>query len=187
MKLTTERLILRDLEDKDVKDLVENAHDRKVYYYTAKIPYPYTSKKAKGRIKQAKKESKENPRNNYTFGIELKETGKVIGGIELHHMNRKCKKTQIGYRIGKKYRRKGYISEAEKRVINFAFNRLKLNKISGESMTDNEGSTKLFKKFGFRKVGLKKEELIKNNKRLGIENHKKDTYAWELLRKDWGK
>lgn len=45
-------------------------------------------------------------------------------------------------------------------------------------MTENTGSNKLFKKFGFRKIGILKEELIKNGK-------KKDAYYWELLKRDY--
>jgi RimJ/RimL family protein N-acetyltransferase len=47
-------------------------------------------------------------------------------------------------------------------------------------MVENEGSNALFKKFGFRKIGIGKDELIKNGK-------KKDVYIWELLKSNYKK
>ena len=72
----------------------------------------------------------------------------------------------------------GIISEAEEAILNFGFSKLKLNKIYGKAMIKNDGSNKLFEKFGFRKVGVLKEELIK-------KREKKDVYQWELLKGDW--
>jgi len=185
MKLITKRLILRDITMKDAKNIAENANDPDIFYFTSSIPYPYNIKHAKEWIKIAEKERKEKPRKNYTFVIEIKNK-EVIGSIGLHKIDRKHKKAGVGYWLGKKYRKKGFATEAEKRILDFGFKRLKLNKIYGEALVENKASNKLFKKFGFRKVGIEKEELIKNNKKIGIKNKKVDAYRWELLRKDYG-
>ena len=187
MKLVTKRLILREGRDKDVKEIVKVCNDKDIFLYTARISYPYTLRYAKNWIKLTKKEKTKKPRTDYTFLIELKETGKVIGSIGLHRISRIHKKASIGYWLGKEYRRKGYMKEAEERILEFAFNKLKLNKVYGEAVVENKASNKLFKRFGFRKVGRKEEELIKNNKKLGIKELKQDTYLWELLKKNWKK
>jgi RimJ/RimL family protein N-acetyltransferase len=144
------------------------------------MPYPYSLEDAKKHIKKCMKEQKEKPRKSYSFGIFLKSEKKVVGMIGLFRVNRAHKKTGIGYWIGRKYRNLGFVSEAEKTILDFAFNRLKLNKIKGEAMVENEGSNALFKKFGFRKIGIGKDELIKNGK-------KKDVYIWELLKSNYKK
>jgi RimJ/RimL family protein N-acetyltransferase len=172
---------------KDGEDITENAHDIDIWYFTSSVPFPYTIRNAKEWIKMCKKEGKEKPRKNYTFGIELKESRKIIGSIGLHRIDKINKKAGIGYWLGKKYRKKGIVSEAEKAILDFAFKKLKLNKVYGEAAIENKASNKLFKKFKFRKVGIEKEELIKNNKKLGIKNKKVDAYRWELLRKNWRK
>ncbi len=180
MKLETKRLILREINMKDVKDIVENANDYDVWYFTESIPYPYNLKDAKFFVNKCKREQKEKVRKSYNFGITIKGNNKVIGLMGLFHINKLHKHAEIGYWIGKKYRRQGIVSEAEGAILNFAFNKLKLNKVHGKAMTENAGSNKLFKKFGFRKVGILKEELIKNGK-------KKDGYQWELLKGDYKK
>ena len=74
------------------------------------------------------------------------------------------------------------MSEAEEAILDFAFNKLKLNKIYGDAVIENKASNRLFKKFKFGKVGILKEELIKNNRKLKIFNKKLDGYRWELLK-----
>lgn len=178
MKLVTKRLILRDLTIKDVRDLAENANDKFIWYFTERIPFPYSLKDAKWFINKCVKDSRKKPRENYELGIELKDKKRVIGCIGIFKIDRMHKKAEVGYWIGKKYRKMGLMYEAEKSILDFAFNKLKLNKIWGDAMIENKGSNLLFKKFGFRKIGIKKEEHIKNGK-------KKHAYAWELLKKDY--
>ncbi len=180
MKIITKRLILRDITMNDAKSIAENANDRLNWYYTESMPYPYSLKDAKEHIKKSIKKQKEKPRKDYGFGIFLKSEKKVIGKISLFGIDRMHKKASIGYWIGKNYRKLGLMSEAERAVLNFAFNKLGLNKIKGEAMVENKGSNALFEKFGFRMIGIEKEELIKKGK-------KKDAYAWELLKKNYKK
>ncbi len=180
MKLAAERLILRDVSMKDAKDIAENANDYGVWYFTESIPYPYNLKDAKFFVNKCKKEQKEKVRKSYNFGITIKGNNKVIGLMGLFHINKLHKHAEIGYWLGKKYRKQGIMYEAEKAILDFGFNILKLNKIYGKAMTENAGSNKLFKKFGFRKVGILKEELIKNGK-------KKDGYQWELLKRNYSR
>lgn len=180
MKIITKRLILRDITMKDAKSIAENANDKLNWYYTATMPYPYSLRDAKEFIKKCMKKQKGKPRKSYELGIFLKSEKRVIGMISLFSVDRMHKKTEIGYWIGKNYRKLGIMSEAEKALLDFAFNKLKLNKIKGEAMIENPGSNALFKKFGFRKIGIGKEELIK-------KGTKKDVYIWELLRRDYKK
>lgn len=165
---------------KDAKSIAENANDYDIWYFTSEIPHPYSLKNAKEFIKRCIKNQKEKPRKTYNFGIFLKSEKKVVGMITLFKIDRTHKKAGIGYWIGKNYRKLRLMSEAEKTILDFAFKKLKLNKIKGEAMIENIGSNRLFRKFGFRKIGIEKEELIKKRK-------KKDAYSWELLKSNYKK
>jgi len=180
MKLISKRIILKDVTIKDAKSIAENANDYDIWYFTESIPHPYSLENAKKFIRDCMKKQREKPRKSYGFGIFLKSEKKIIGMIDLFKIDRMHKKAGIGYWIGKKYRKLGLMSEAEKTLLDFAFNKLKLNKIKGEAMVENKGSNALFKKFGFRKTGIFKEELIKKGK-------KKDAYHWELLKRNYKK
>jgi [ribosomal protein S5]-alanine N-acetyltransferase len=178
MRINSRRLILRDVTMKDAKSIAENANDKLNWYYTESMPFPYSLEDAKKHIKSCMKKQKEKSRKGYDFGIFLKSEKRIVGMISLFKVDRTHKKAGIGYWIGKKYRNQGLVSEAEKVVLDFAFNKLKLNKIKGEAMIENKGSNRLFKKFGFRRIGILREELIKKDK-------KKDAYAWELLKSNY--
>src|SRR3989344_2238944 len=178
MKLTTKRIILRDITMKDAESLSKNANDKEIWYFTEVIPYPYKVEDAKLFVKKCQKDAKEKPRKNYEFGIALKSEKRVIGMISLMKVDRQHKKTTLGYWLGKKYRGKGIMTEVEKAILDFAFKKLKLNKVSGDVVIENKASIALFKKFNFRKVGTLKEELIKKGKSL-------DGYRYELLLKDY--
>jgi len=180
MKIKTKRLILRDLTIKDAKNLAENANDKSVWYFTEHIPSPYKLKDAKWFINNCIKKSNEKPRTSYELGIELKDEKRIIGCMGIFKVDKEHKRAGIGYWIGKKYRKKGLMSEAEKAILDFAFGKLKLNKVWGDALVENKGSNKLFKKFGFRKIGIKKEDIIKKGR-------KKHVYTWELLKKDYKK
>ena len=179
MKIMTKRLVLRGPTLRDLKDIAENAHDKEVNKYTL-VPYPYKIKDAREFVLEYKKTSKKKKRERYEFGITLKSDGKVMGLIGLSNVNERDKKAVIGYWLGKEHRRKGILSEAEKAVLNFAFYKLKLSKISGRVDTDNKASIKLFKKFGFRKVGVMKSDVI-------VNGEWKDVYLWELLKENYKK
>lgn len=180
MKISAKRLVLKDVTMKDAKSIAENANDKLNWYFTESMPYPYSLQDAKKYIKSCIKKQKEKPRKSYSFGIYLKSEKKVVGMIDVFRIDRTHKKAGIGYWIGKNYRKFGLMSEAEKTILDFAFNKLKLNKIKGEAMIENKGSNALFKKFGFRKIGIGREELIKRGK-------KKDVYIWELLKSNYTK
>ncbi|MBW3023161.1 GNAT family N-acetyltransferase [Candidatus Woesearchaeota archaeon] len=157
MKLGTKRLILREWEEKDKKDLIENINNVKVSENLLVVPHPYTESDADWWIKHCKEKAEENPRTSYEFCIELKSEEKAVGGIGLTGIDsEKCK---IGYWLGEKYWKQGIMSEALERVLDFAFNNLKLNKIEAEIFADNAASQKLAEKLGFRRGELRKNAV----------------------------
>ena len=47
IRIESERLILRNFEDNDIKDLIEGLNNINVSKWMGAIPYPYTEKDAK--------------------------------------------------------------------------------------------------------------------------------------------
>ena len=77
MKIESKRLILRNWEDSDVKDIVEGLNNIEVAKWMASVPYPYTENDAKKFIEYAKSQD-ENVK--ISLAIVLKSSNKVIGG-----------------------------------------------------------------------------------------------------------
>ena len=80
------------------------------------------------------------------------------------------------------FRSQGIMTEAIKRVINFAFNTLKLRRLDVEACPENKASNSLIKKIGFKYEGRRKKFVkAKSTKKI----HDLDIYG--LLKEDWRK
>lgn len=180
MKLTTKRLVIRDLEIKDAKNIVENVNDLEVSKYLVRVPFPFRLNNAKEVIIFSKKLAKKKSRIRYELGIELKEEKKIIGVIDLNRVDKFQGTAGINFWLGKKYWRHGIMSEAFATVLDFAFEKLKLRRIDIAAFVENEASNNLIKKFGFKYEGLRKEFV--RSKATGKIH---DVNIYGLLKKDY--
>src|SRR3989344_2206424 len=126
MKLTTPRLILRPLKENDAKDVAKGAGNIEVSRWLLRVPHPYSLKDARTWIESNKKKWKQKKREDYNFGIELKEEKKIIGAIGIHEIDKTQGSGEVGYWLGENYHGRGYGTEALKSVVDFAFNKLNL-------------------------------------------------------------
>ena len=147
--LKTKRLILREINKKDEKQIIENINNLNVSRWLLVVPYPYRKKEAKWWINHVR-EKKE----DYQFAIELKDEKAYIGGIGLTKVDKFQGTATIGYWIGEKYWGKGYGTEALGAVLNFAFNKLKLRRVEAGVFVGNHASGKLLEKFGAKLEGI---------------------------------
>ncbi len=107
MTLETERLILREWEEKDINDLIEGLNNIEVSKWLAFVPYPYTEKDAKSWIDYCLENSKKENKTAYEFAIVLKVENKVIGGTSLDKVNKSQGTAGGGIWINAKYHGKG--------------------------------------------------------------------------------
>lgn len=148
MKLKTKRLILRKPLKKDLGDLVEGLNNLEVSRTFGVVPYPYTKQNAFQWIKCSK--SKE---ESYQFGIELMSERKLVGEVDINHIDYFNEGASISYWINQKYWNKGIASESIKPIISFAFNELNLRRLYLFAYSSNESSNNLAKKLGFKLEG----------------------------------
>lgn len=182
MRLETERLILREPTIKDAKYIQENINNIKISKWLLVVPYPYTLKDAEWYINHTIEKSKKKEKDSYDWGIELKSEKKIIGGIGLSKIDLDQGTADTGYWLGEKYWRKGIITEAEKVVLDFAFNKLKLRRIQIPAYSENKASNAVAKKLGFTFEGkLRKVVKCKATGKIHDEN------VWGLLKEEWKK
>ncbi|WP_419888489.1 GNAT family N-acetyltransferase [Neobacillus niacini] len=112
------------------------------------------------------------------WGIVLKENNKFIGTLGLNGLQLKNKKAEIGYEIHPSFWRKGYTSEAIKEVLRYSYQELKLNRIGAVVYLENEASSNLLQKLGFKKEGVLRDYLFQNN-----SYH--TTSMFSLLKREW--
>ena len=110
------------------------------------------------------------------FIIELKETHKAIGCIDLYEFDPKNKRAGVGVLIGEvSLRCKGYASEALSVLENYAFDILDLHQLFCAITTDNDHSLKLFQKHQFQIAGRKTDWINVSGKWL-------DEYVLQLFK-----
>lgn len=98
----------------------------------------------------------------YRFMIDLIEdnSNQTIGTIDLFDFDPYHNRVGIGIVIIEdKHKQKGYAGNALKLLINYVFNTLLVRQVYCNICPSNEASLKLFQKFGFQIIGLKKDWL----------------------------
>lgn len=96
----------------------------------------------------------------YSFLIFSREDDALIGGINLNHVCRgAAQHAQMGYWLAEEHQGLGYMSEAARLVIKYAFQTLKLKRINASCLPDNERSVGLLQRLGFEEEGFAKAYL----------------------------
>ena len=96
----------------------------------------------------------------YSFLIFKTDDKTLLGGINLGNVRRGVSQSaSLGYWIGAKHSRNGYMKEALKLLIPSLFIDLRLNRIEAATLEENVASKNLLKKIGFKKEGVLRKYL----------------------------
>lgn len=159
--LETERLQLAELTYTDIPAIVAHAGNKNISKHTQNIPYPYTENDAVLWIIATSEGF--NKKQQYTFGIKLKETGEFMGAIGLR-LEARHNRAELGYWIAEPFWNRGFASEATNKVLKFGFEQLGLHKIFATHLDQNPASGKVMIKNGMIKEGVLKDHIYKGDK-----------------------
>ena len=96
----------------------------------------------------------------YSFLIFKIDDKTLLGGINIGNVRRGVSQSaSLGYWIGEKYSRNGYMKEALQLLIPSLFIDLRLNRIEAATLEENVASKNLLKKIGFKKEGVLRKYL----------------------------
>lgn len=116
-------------------------------------------------------------RKDLRLHVFLKDTGEFIASSGLHRINWDIPKFEIGYWIDTRYSGKGYITEAVKGIVDFAFNELKARRLEIRCDPLNEKSRRVPERLGFTLEGiLRNDSLSADGKEL------RDTCVFALIK-----
>lgn len=100
-------------------------------------------------------ENKYNDKDYYRWTIVKKEDNKILGCIYLNIHDKKAKTAGIDYWIREDEWGCGYVTEAAKRILEFAFDTLNLNRIESCGAKDNPGTWKVMEHIGLKYEGVR--------------------------------
>ena len=147
MILETSRLYLRPWKETDAEDLFELANNPNI---GPAAGWPiHTS------IENSLQIIREILSAEYTFAVTIKNTDKAVGSIglligEKSNLHIGADEAEIGYWIGEPFWGHGYIPEAVREIIRFAFEEVNISTIWCGFFDENDKSKRVSEKCGFR-------------------------------------
>ena len=97
---------------------------------------------------------------SYSFLIFHDETHELLGGININNILRGClQHASIGYWLDIEARGHGYMQEALKLILEFAFDDIGLKRVNISSLPYNQRSRKVIEAVGFEKEGYARNYL----------------------------
>lgn len=156
LTLETQRLILRKTLESDYEQMFINwANDDRVTKFLTWAPYE-SAEQLKNTYHQYLLENQEKP-DFYDWKIVLKKSGKLIGSIGVVNTREDINEVEIGYCLGADWWHMGIMTEAFKRVIQFLFDEVGVNRITATHDTRNPHSGDVMKKCGLQYEGTSRQ------------------------------
>ncbi|KQS92947.1 GNAT family N-acetyltransferase [Chryseobacterium sp. Leaf394] len=146
MKLETERLILKPIDETYVEDILKIRSNEITNKYVVRNT-PKNNYDALQFILMIKERTVNN--ESFYFGISLKNQQNLVGTICLYNFTEDRKTAEVGYELLPEFHHQGFMSEALKAVVDFGFTYVHLQEIVAMTNKFNENSKSLLLKSGF--------------------------------------
>ncbi len=117
--------------------------------------------------------------SQFYFLLVSKENNKIIGECGFHSWNRIHRKAELFYKLRwDSDKRKGLMTEAVVKVLEFGFRDLELHRIQALTASWNLASIKVLERFGFTKEGTMREDYL-------VDGNMEDSVCYSLLKWEW--
>jgi len=177
LPLETERLIIRKTSVDDVDMILKMDKQEETQEFLGGIK----DKSREDRIKFLKK--KEDKFNDGIIGsltVCLKDNTPIgFLGFDIDNTNNNA---EISYIFDLDYCNKGYCSEACKKLIDIAFNKIGLNRIYADTIEGNIASVKVLEKMNFKHEGTRRKTVFVKQ-----FNEYRDFLDYGILKEDYNK
>ena len=156
---------------------LEHLQDRSISDAIPVLPYPYTESDADWWIQRRLKFLSD---NNQEISFALRNPqGYLIGSVGIDDFKLgTAHRGEVGYWLVKSYRRQGLINDALKVFVRYAFDNLKVIRLTAHTLDFNIASAKILEKNGFKLEGCLRQHTKTRN---GIF----DTLVWGLLKEEY--
>lgn len=175
-QLETDRLILREMTLDDLEFYFQHFNNDKIVEGCC-FPGPKSLEAAKEELERyCIKLFKEN--RGVRWGIIRKRRKKLIGTCGYYDWNKTVRRAEIGYDLDPAYWGQGIMTEALRSVLEYGFEKMRLNRIQVIIDSKNTRSVKLVFMLGFKKEGVLRQRSYFNGQFL-------DDVCFSLLKEEW--
>ncbi|HEX3129985.1 MAG TPA: GNAT family N-acetyltransferase [Thermoanaerobaculia bacterium] len=173
--LLTPRLELRDFRPDDFAAVHAYGSDPKVTLYTAFGPN--TEEQTRAFLDRVAEESAAEPREHHNLAVVDRESGALFGGCGL--IGRGERTHEIGYVLHRDWWGRGFATEIVRALLDFGFGELAAHRIYARVAPENEASSRVLLKHGFRLEGHLRKECF-------VRGEWQDSLLYAILEEDRG-
>ncbi len=172
--LTGKQIYLSPISKDDITaDYVSWLNDKDVCRDNSHATFPNNVEKTIAYVDSVSRSNSE-----IVLAIRWKKNDLHIGNISLQRINWVSRSAELAIIIGnKKYWNKGVGTEAYSLMIDYAFDRLNLNRISSGQTLRNKGMINVCIKCGMKEEGIARESMFKEGEYI-------DTVTYSILSKE---
>jgi [ribosomal protein S5]-alanine N-acetyltransferase len=174
-RLSTSRLLLRPFTDADTDAIFALHSSPRVLRYWDSPPWSDRTR-ADRFIATCRRMAEEG--TGARVVIERAADGVFIGWCGLAEWNPAFRCAMMGYCLDEAAWGRGYATEAAGALLQWAFDRLDLNRVQAETDTRNAASARVLEKLGFVREGTLREDCI-------VNGEVSDSWVYGLLRREW--
>lgn len=159
--IITSRLLLRKFKIEDSQEIFENwaKNPENVKYLTWKAHKTiYETKEI-----VAKWVNEYNDKKIYRWCITSKDSGEVIGGIDVVNLIENIDCCEVGYVLSKKFWNKGIMTEALNGILKYLFQKVGFHRVQAKHDVNNPASGKVMAKCGMKKEGILRDSEKTNS------------------------
>ncbi|MFG2355316.1 GNAT family N-acetyltransferase [Streptomyces sp. NPDC048521] len=175
ISISTERLVLRPLDEDDVPALAEMMNDEQVGAWTD-VPQPYTQGQARHWI-TAYAPAERTSGRGLNLAVTEFLTQRLVGIVQLTKTDWHVRSTEMSYIIAPWARGEGYASEAALATAQWLLGDQKFERIELRTAADNTASQQVA-----QKIGCISEGVLRN---ACIAHHRTEDGTWIDVRTDY--
>ena len=156
-KLETERLLFRAIKRSDLEDIYEYSSNPSTSKYLLWTPHKSIAE-TREFIEIVISKYKSGDYNDWA--IVHKKTGKMIGTCGFTRIDEENNLVEIGYVLNPDFWGMGLATEAVEKVLEFAFEVMRVNRVEAKFVFGNDASLAVMKKVGMKLEGYHRDALF---------------------------
>ena len=184
ISISTERLVLRSLDEADIDAFTEMMNDELVTAWTS-VAQPYTKADARSWITELAPAERSGG-HGIVLAVTEFLTQRLVGTVHLRNTDWRILSTEMAYVIAPWARGEGYASEAALATAQWVFGDQKFERLELRTAADNTASQQVAQKIGCISEGVLRGAWIARSKgENGEWTHvRTDLIVWSLLPED---
>ncbi|MFW6162462.1 MAG: GNAT family N-acetyltransferase [Planctomycetota bacterium] len=176
LPLRTDRLVLRDFEERDWRAVHRYATDYAVVRFMEWGPN--TKADTQAFIARAVAAQAAEPRMTYELAVVGQADGRLIGSCGLRLSGGDARSGSMGYCLARPFWGRGYATEAARALLRLGFEDLGLHRVWATCDVENHASARVL-----AKAGLIREGRLREHK--WVKGHWRDSHLFALLDREW--